>query len=111
MLCPRILEDCGMQLSVRDVARILNVSENAIYRWVSDDGLPAERIHGQYRFNRVELLEWATHHKIAISPALFPHPTGHGRPGLEGALRAGGIFYHIKGLTRESVLHAVVRAL
>src|SRR2546427_155535 len=40
---------CGvatMQLNVRDLAQIFNVSENVVYRWISNDQLPAEEING-----------------------------------------------------------------
>jgi excisionase family DNA binding protein len=39
---------------VRDVARLLNVSEQTVYRWARKGSLPAHRVHDQYLFNRVE---------------------------------------------------------
>ncbi len=39
---------------------LLDVSEKTIYRWIKQSKLPAYRINEQYRFNRAELLEWAT---------------------------------------------------
>jgi PTS system nitrogen regulatory IIA component len=99
-----------MQLTVRDVARLLRVSENAVYRWISDDHLPAEQVNGQYRFNRTELLEWATLRKLAISPDLFQEAGGHDpdKPRLDEALAAGGTFHDVGGEDRESVLQALV---
>ena len=45
MQCPYLskygLEGIHMQLGVRDVARILNVSEKSIYRWIQQGQLPA----------------------------------------------------------------------
>lgn len=41
-----------MQLGVRDVARILNVSEKSIYRWIQQGQIPAYKVNDQYRFNR-----------------------------------------------------------
>ena len=64
--CPRMsvshcLYESGLDgIDVRDSARLLNVSEKTIYRWVKQGKLPAYRINEQYRFNRAELLEWAT---------------------------------------------------
>ena len=61
-----------MQLTVRDVARLLKVDENAVYRWVKEDQLRAEEINGQYRFNRSDLLEWATlRSKLVFPPEFF----------------------------------------
>src|SRR5438445_10258620 len=47
-----------MDLTVRDLAKLLKVSENTVYRWIEKDDLPAYRLHEQYRLNRVELQEW-----------------------------------------------------
>src|SRR5213596_3936121 len=43
-----------MQLTVRDVSKLFNVSEKTIYRWVTQEVLPAYRVNDQYRFNRAE---------------------------------------------------------
>ncbi len=59
-----------MQLGVRDVARILNVSEKSVYRWIRDGQLPAYKVNEQYRFNRAKLLEWANAHKIKGSNSI-----------------------------------------
>ena len=49
-----------MTLTVKDIARLLSVSEKTVYRWISQGQLPAYQVHEQYRFNRAEILEWAT---------------------------------------------------
>jgi PTS system nitrogen regulatory IIA component len=101
-----------MQLTVRDVARFLNVTENAVYRWISDGDLPAEQVGGQYRFNRAELLEWASVRKLAVSPALFQRgDAGPEQPRLDEALAAGGVHHDVPGHDRESVLRAVLERI
>src|SRR5438105_8303406 len=99
-----------MQLTVRDAARLLIVSEKTIYRWINQGSLPAYRVNEQYRFNRAELLEWATARKINVSAEIFHEPESNGAPlpQLVAALEAGGIFYRLTGSDRESVLRAVV---
>ncbi len=99
-----------MQLAVRDAAGILNVSEKTIYRWIKEGKLPAYRIAEQYRFNRAELLEWATARRINVSPEIFQEPeAASGRlPTLAEAVQAGGIYYRIGGTDKESVLQSVV---
>jgi PTS system nitrogen regulatory IIA component len=99
-----------MQLTVRDAAKLLNVSEKTIYRWINQGHLPAYRVNEQYRFNRAELLEWATSNKINVSVDIFhePESTTTSLPGLADALEAGGIFYRIGGGDKESVLRSVV---
>ena len=99
-----------MQLSVREVARLLKISENTVYRWVDERSLPAQQVDSQYFFNKAELLEWAALRKVDVAPAIFaPTPGGNGAaPTLRAALESGGIFYDVGGTDRESVLRAVV---
>jgi PTS system nitrogen regulatory IIA component len=99
-----------MQLGVREVSKLLNVSEKTVYRWVNQGVLPAYRVNEQYRFNRAELLEWATSRKMNVSAALFDEPESHAAPipDLVEALQAGGIFYRLGGADKEAVLRAVV---
>jgi nitrogen PTS system EIIA component len=97
-----------MDLSVRDVARLLNVSEETVYRWVRRGSLPSHRVHDQYRFNRVELQEWAALHEHRVSPDLFrSNGTQEECPSLCAAIEQGGIFYGVPGDRREKVLEAV----
>ena len=99
-----------MELKVRDVARLLNVSEQTVYRWVRSRSLPAHRVHDQYHFNGVELQEWAALHKHRVSPELFaPNGSSKELPSLSAAIERGGIFYGVPGESREEVLAAVTR--
>lgn len=99
-----------MQLTVRDVAKLLAVNEKTVYRWVQQSALPGYRVNNQYRFNRAELLEWATANKMKVSVDLFQEPeSAASKPdGLLLALKAGGVFYRISGTDKESALRAVV---
>lgn len=99
-----------MKVTVRDAARLLNVSEKSIYRWIKQGVIPAYQINDQYRFNRAELLEWATSRKISVSPDIFSEPEGGetSPPTLGEALQAGGVHYRIGGKDKPSVLQAVV---
>jgi len=99
-----------MDFSVRDVAKLLNVSEDTVYRWVRRGSLPAHRVHDQYRFNRVELQEWAAQHKHRVSPELFSSGgSTEELPSLAAALERGGIFYQVPGERRETALEAVTQ--
>ncbi|NLE29904.1 MAG: PTS transporter subunit EIIA [Phycisphaerae bacterium] len=102
-----------MQLSVREVANLLNVNEKTIYRWINGGNLPAYRVNGHYRFNRAELLEWATAQRINVSVDLFKEPEIEivTIPKLSDALAAGGIFYRVEGKDKESALRAVVQVM
>ena len=102
-----------MQLSVKDTASLLNVSEKTIYRWIKQQVIPVYQINEQFRFNRSELLEWATSRRIQVSPDIFKE-TEHGKsalPSLAEALKTGGISYRVGGNDKPSVLRAIVDVL
>jgi PTS system nitrogen regulatory IIA component len=99
-----------MQLDVRDAAGIFSVSEKTIYRWIKQRKLPAYRVNEQYRFNRAELLEWATAGKVNVSAEILHEPEDGEEPlpCLDECLKAGGIHYRVGGMDKSSVLHSVV---
>ncbi|MBN1557088.1 MAG: PTS sugar transporter subunit IIA [Lentisphaerae bacterium] len=100
-----------MELTVRDVARLLDVSEKTIYRWARKGRIPLTRVNDQYRFHRVELLEWATAQKIPLSPEIFREEEEGPLSSVTDALDAGGIFYRIEGDDMPAVLREVVAHL
>lgn len=102
-----------MNLSVRDTARILSVSEKTIYRWIKQQSIPAYRVQDQYRFNRAEVLEWATSRRLSVSSEIFAEPEAAGQPvpSLVEALEAGGVHYRVSGFDKETSLREVVQLL
>jgi nitrogen PTS system EIIA component len=102
-----------MKLSVKEAAKLFNVSEKTIYRWVEQKGLPAYRINKQFRFNQTELIEWAAAGRTAISPDLLREPESGSAPLPDPvqALASGGIYYRVAGTDRDSVLRHVVELL
>lgn len=101
-----------MQLSVSDVAQLLGVSGKTVYRWVKDGRLPAYRLGQQLRFNRSELLEWATAQRVPVAPHGFETVDAGGvLVSLTQALRAGGIYYRVGGRTKGEALQAAVETL
>lgn len=102
-----------MKLTVREAARVLNVPENVIYRWVGEGSIPVSRVGGQIRFNRAELLEWATSRQIAVSSELTRDPDQDEGPlpRLIDAVTRGGIHHQVPGSDRESVLRGVINLM
>jgi excisionase family DNA binding protein len=96
-----------MQLSVKDVSELLQVSEKTVYRWIEEGKLPGYRLNAQYRFNRYELLEWATAHRLPLSPAIFDEKEASSvpRPELGTALDAGGDADWRAVMSRSAALH------
>jgi PTS system nitrogen regulatory IIA component len=102
-----------MQLSVKDAATILEVSEKTIYRWIKQESIPFYQVNEQFRFNRAELLEWATSRRLKVSPEIFAEKNSSASPmpSLVEALRAGGVEYRVGGGDLASVLKGVVELL
>jgi PTS system nitrogen regulatory IIA component len=102
-----------MKLTVREVAKLLGVSDKTVYRWVGEGKIPVYKVNDQYRFVRSEILEWSTANRVPVSPQIFLEPEEDNKPlsKLSEALEAGRIFYRVEGHDRESVLRSVVKLL
>ncbi len=102
-----------MQLNVREVSKLLRVSEKRVYDWIKRGILRADRVNDQYRLHRSDLLEQTSSREIDIPAEIFadPSPVGVPAPRLADALRAGGIFYRLQGRDKPAVLRAIVDSL
>lgn len=102
-----------MQLKVKEVARLLAMSEKTIYRWIKQGAIPVYQVNEQFRFNRAEILEWATSRRLNVSPEIFLETEASNviLPTLSEALREGGIAYRLSGNDKPSVLHSVVEMM
>jgi PTS system nitrogen regulatory IIA component len=102
-----------MQLTVREAASYLNVSEATVRRWIAARGLPAHLVNERLHCNAIELWEWALENGVTVSRRLFdearrrPEPI----PRLSALLREGGIHRNLPGRSKPEVLAATVRAL
>jgi PTS system nitrogen regulatory IIA component len=103
-----------MDLTVKAAAQLLEVSEDVVFKWIKDRGLPAYRIKNQFRINRENAFEWATVNGIAISPrflgATFKPPAA-ALPSLIESIGRGGIHYGIIGASIQAAMTSAVQAL
>jgi len=102
-----------MQLTIRDISRFFSVPEKTVRRWVQKDALPAARIGEQYRFNRSDVLEWATEQGLDVSPEILRDSNEEKAelPLLSEALQSGGIHPGLAGRDKEEVLRSVTKAI
>jgi len=102
-----------MQLAVKEAAKMLDVSEKSIYRWIKQSVIPYYKVNEQYRFNRTELLEWATAQRMKVSPDIFieTNTNSLGLPSLLDAIKDGGIIYRLSGKDQASVLQSIVDSM
>jgi PTS system nitrogen regulatory IIA component len=88
------------------------VSTKTIYRWLGEGKIPGYRVNSSFRFDRTELLEWATANRIALAPEFLREPAQLDPiPTFEEALQTGGIHYRVEGRDRDSVLANAVRLM
>ena len=101
-----------MDVTAKDAARMLNLSEEQIHSWIRNGTLPSYRIKDRYRLNRVELLEWAAVRNIKVAPEFFhEHREMNGDLLLTNALARGGVLNDVLGKDKVSVLREVCTKL
>lgn len=98
-----------MKLTARQVAAMFDVSERTIERWIRDDEMPHQVVHGMELFHRAELLEWANERGIRLAKdAPLSVRSGPRPQTFSDALQMGGIHYGVRATDRESLLKAVI---
>ncbi|HAL92880.1 MAG TPA: PTS fructose transporter subunit IIA [Verrucomicrobia bacterium] len=98
-----------MQLTVRDAARMLKLSERAVQERIEKGDLPSQCVKGRHFLNRDELVEWATAHGLPVALPAGEAPDQ--MPALSEALEAGGIVHHLPGRDKDSVLRHLVESM
>lgn len=99
-----------MDLKIKDVTELLNVSETTIKRWISDGKIPYYRLHNQYRFSRSEIENWVLSCKQGGDFSPFDEEEfqkerlGTQQFGLFRAIHKGGVYSDILGDTKEDVI-------
>ncbi|MFO0945132.1 MAG: PTS sugar transporter subunit IIA [Planctomycetota bacterium] len=102
-----------MDLSIRDVAKALDVSERTVFRWIEEDDLPAVHVNEQFHVNRAELLEWATMHRKSLSPKMFEPESWNSDvpPSLADAIQVGSVHYDVPAIDAPGALRELVRRM
>lgn len=111
-----------MDLKIKDVAELLNISETTIRRWLKDGKIPAYQLNHQYRFSRNEIEDWMLKCKLQKSKTGFSpfaekqiYPPldeesasapkgGMQQFGLYRAMHKGGVLIDVPGKTKEQII-------
>jgi PTS system nitrogen regulatory IIA component len=90
---------------------MFGVPERTVERGIREEQMPGVKVHGQYMFHRVELLEWA--HRRGVRVATLPSPQADEAPeaSFATALERGGIHRDLVATDRESTLRAMIDCL
>lgn len=122
-----------MDLKIKDVADLLNVSETTIRRWLADGKIPAYRLNHQFRFSRTEIENWVLSCKMqkdkdSFNPfkderenyiniksekaqTLVGKKIGTQAYSLFRAIYKGSVINNIYGKTKEEVIRSSVKVI
>lgn len=114
-----------MDLTIKDVANYLNVSESTIRRWVTEQKIPAYRLYDQYRFSLIEIQEWVMTHNLSKENGVSPFTQqpkakhegdteakgGSKQFSLYRAINKGGVFQDIAGQTKDDVIRRCMKKM
>ena len=99
-----------MKLSLDEVAKLLGMPEETIQRWIRQGNIPARESGGRYIFIKKDLEKWAHSHNIVFNNQ--PQEPGFrltsNNISVFKALKAGGIFFDVKGKDIAGVLKSTV---
>ncbi len=123
-----------MDLKIKDVAELLNVSEKTIRRWLADGKIPAYRLNSQYRFSRIEIENWVLSCRLSKQESGFLDLTPQQRSVLPGesaqqdltrddggqapgmqqfslyrAIHKGGIYSDVPGETKGDIIRGTMK--
>ncbi len=98
-----------MDLNIKDVSELLNVSEETIRNWVSSGQIPAYWLNRQYWFNRLEIENWMVSRKMPKkqeddSITESQNKGGTQQFSLSRALHNGEVLRDVAGSSKEEVI-------
>ena len=101
-----------MDLKIKDVAELINVSETTVRRWLGSGKIPAYRLNGQYRFSRTEIEDWVMRQKLSateeesLEEKTEEAPSGNMHFSLFRAIYRGGVLTLPPHLSKEEIIRA-----
>lgn len=105
-----------MDLKIKDVAELLNISETTVRRWLAEGKIPAYRINHQYRFSRDEIQNWVMSQKLGQPCNATPfneiaeeEESTHSKKGIQQfslyrAIHKGGVSSGVSGSGKEEII-------
>ena len=121
-----------MDLKIKDVAELLNVSETTIRRWLTDGKIPAYRINHQFRFSHTEIENWVMSCKMhgvkegyeessdqgqlmdlndEKTKAIIGNQMGTQAYSLYRAIYRGEVVKNIEGNSKEQVIRESIKVI
>jgi len=99
------------EISIRQAAALLNVTEKTIQRWLRQGVIPSLRDQGELRFDQAELEAWARFKRIGALAGGAQAAQGEEQVDLLPALLYGGVHHGVPGHTTTEVFQQAIPLL
>lgn len=107
-----------MDLKIKDVAELLNVSETTIRRWLAEGQIPSYRISNQHRFSRNEIEDWVLKQRATTDEGFDAPQSNAAQPSggskqfsLFRSIHKGGLLIHVPGKNKEELIRNAVKKI
>lgn len=105
-----------MDLTIKDVATLLNLSNNTIEDWISKGSIPFYKIEDEYRFSRIEIEDWflkkqAGQVAFNVDQEIGTHGSGSQQFSLYRAIHKGGVLHQVNGKTKQEVIKNAMKTI
>lgn len=110
-----------MDLKVKDVADLLNVTESTVENWIMGGIIPNYCINGEHHFSRTEVEGWVITQKLSKTDGISPFnhrqlnststitSSGSKQYSLFRAIHKGDVLDHIAGHSKEEMIRSTMR--
>jgi excisionase family DNA binding protein len=95
-----------MNLTVKDMAALLNVSDKTIYRMIQNYTIPCFRVNGQWRFDKIEITSWLEDNRSFSKKVSMDAPAAEDEEIISIAefIQRGGIYCDIPTGPKQTVI-------
>ena len=100
-----------MELKIKDLAKLLNISEKTIYRFIKDKKIPYYKIGHRYRFIKQEINEWVLNNKVNITGEIINLNKSVEPVNFCSLVKNGGIFYRVTGDKPSEIIKNTVNLI
>ncbi len=104
-----------MDLTIKDVGDLLNVSKATIEKWIIEGTIPCYRIDDQYRFSRIEIEDWVLRKQASDSPFNSENTdiesAGSQQFSLFRAIHKGAVLHQVPGEDKEEVIRNTMKTV
>lgn len=113
-----------MDLTLEDVAELINVPENTVGSWAAEGTIPGYRISKEFRFSRTEIEDWLLEQRTVQGKSFCTNTetatddergtvvkSGITQFSLYRAIHRGHVLHEVPGNTKEEVIRSAMNTI